>query len=143
MDKAHLESIIQAFKDAGIDKFAIRFEGGNRTVVHGYDSTRIILRENDIILIEPTHNYATPTGQFNITSCTYEMIDNVRALDVPFKESIEIFKNLGIYDDELEAMVKSSAKRMAIVPGTAGLDAIKDSDGKDVIPPGSVGYITQ
>lgn len=143
MEKAHLEEFLQTCKDAGIEKWTLRFEGGNRSVTHGNDSTRIILRENDLVIIEPTHNYATPNGQFNICICTYEMIDNVKVMDVPFQESIDIFKGLGIYDDELEDMVKHSVKRQPIIPGTAGLSTIKDSEGNDVIPPGSSGYITQ
>lgn len=143
MEKAHLEEFLNVCKDAGIEKWTLRFEGGNRSVTHGNDSTRIYLRDNDLIIIEPTHNYATPNGQFNITCNTYEMIDNVRVMDVPYAESIEIFKGLGIWDEELEQMVKASVKRMPIIPGTAGLSPIKDSEGNDVIPPGSSGYITK
>jgi hypothetical protein len=143
MTKAHLEQFLQTCKEAGIEKWTLRFEGGNRSVTHGNDSTRIILRDDDLIIIEPTHNYATPNGQFNITTCTYEMIDNVRVLDVPFAESIDIFKGLGIYDEELEDMVKHSVKRQPIIPGTGGFATIKDSEGNDVIPPGSSGYITE
>jgi hypothetical protein len=143
MEKAQLEQFIQTCKDAGIEKWTLRFEGGNRSVTSGNDSTKIIPRDNDVVIIEPTHNYATPNGQFNITICTYEMIDNVKVMDVPFKESIDIFKGLGIYDDELEKLVKTSVKRQPIIPGTAGLSTIKDSEGNDVIPPGSSGYITQ
>ena len=143
MTKAHLEQFLQTCKEAGIEKWTLRFEGGNRSVTHGNDSTRIILRDDDLIIIEPTHNYATPNGQFNITTCTYEMIDNVRVLDVPFAESIKIFEGLGIYDDDLEDMVKHSVKRQPIIPGTGGFTTIKDSEGNDVIPPGSSGYITE
>ena len=143
MDKSHVEAVLQAFKDAGIEKWTLRFEGGNRSVTHGYDSTRIVLRDDDLIIIEPTHNYATPDGQFNITSCSYDMIDNIRALDVPFEESIKIFENLGIYDDDIKEMVKESVRRQPIIPGTAGLSPIKDSSGNDVIPLGSVGYVTE
>lgn len=143
MTKAQFDKFVQDCKDAGIDKFAVRFEGGNRTAVHGYDSTRIIGRADDIIIIEPTHNYTTPNGQFNITTCTYEMIDNLRALDVPYKESIDLLKNLGVWDEDMEDMFKHSVKRQPIIPGTAGLAPIKDSDGNDVIPPGSVGYVTK
>lgn len=143
MTKAQFDKFVQDCKDSGIDKFAVRFEGGNRSAVHGYDSTRIIGREEDIVIIEPTHNYATPNGQFNITVCTYEMIDNVRVLDATFKQTIDMLTNLGVYDDDMEAMIKSSVIRQPLIPGTAGLAPIKDSDGNDVIPPGSVGYVTK
>lgn len=146
MEKAELESFLQCCKDAGINQWMLRFEGGNRSAIHGNDQGRIVLRDSDLIIVEPTHNYATPNGQFNITSCCYDMIDNVRVLDLTYQQTIDLMKNLGIYDEDMEDMIKHSTKRMSFVVGNnsnAGLAVLKDSDGNDVIPPGSSGYITQ
>ena len=78
MEKAQVQSFLENCKAAGIEQWSLRFEGGNRSVVNGYDETKIVLRDNDLILIEPSRNYATETGQLNITSTSYEMIDNLR-----------------------------------------------------------------
>ena len=147
MEKAHLEQFLQNCKDAGIEKWTLRFEGGNRSVTNGNDSTRIILRDNDLLIIEPTHNYATPNGQFNITTCAYEMIDNVRVMDLTFQQTIDLMNNLGIYDDDMKDMLKGSVKRTTFAfnadGSNAGLSSLKDADGNDVIPPGSSGYLTK
>ena len=146
MEKANLESFLQACESANITKWTLRFEGGNRSATHGNDDTRIILRDDDLIIIEPTHNYATPNGQFNITTLSYEMIDNVRAMDLTYQQTIDLLNNLSIYDEDMQDMIKHSSKRMSFVVGdksNAGLAVLKDSEGNDVIPPGSSGYITQ
>lgn len=143
MTKSQLEDFISKCKDAKIEKISVRFEDGSRSVVIGNDSCRVILLDDVVIFIEPTHNYATPNGQFNITSCPYEEINNVRALDATYQQTIDLLTSLGIYNDDTKDLIKSSVKRQPIIPGTAGLAPIKDSDGNDVIPPGSVGYITK
>lgn len=143
MTKSGLEDFIAQCKAVGIEKIAVRFEDGSRSVVIGNESCRVILRDDDVIFIEPTHNYATPTGQFNVTSCPYDEINDVRALDATVQQTIDLLTALGLYDEDSEELIKHTAKRQTLIPGTAGLDTIKDSDGNDVIPPGSVGYVTQ
>lgn len=143
MEKAQVQSFLENCKAAGIEQWSLRFEGGNRSVVSGYDETKIVLRDNDLILIEPSRNYATETGQLNITSTSYEMIDNLRVLDVPFDKAIKLLDNLGIYDDEMKEFMRTIKIRTVVRPGTAGLAPITDADGNDVIPPGRSVYITE
>ena len=143
MTKEQYAQFVSDCESAGITQWSVRFEGGNRSAVHGYQGCRIIPRDEDIIIIESTNNYATSNGQFNITSCNYDVIDNVRTLDATFQQTIDLLTTMGIYDDDMRDFIKTSVKRQPIIPGTAGLSTIKDADGNDVIPPGSVGYVTK
>lgn len=143
MTKAALEDYISKCNDAGIEKIAIRYEDGSRSIVIGNEGCKVVLMDDVAIFIEPTHNYATPNGQFNITSCPYDYIDNIRALDATIPQTIALLTALGIYDSDAEELIKGCVKRQTIIPGTAGLSTIKDADGKDVIPPGSSGYVTK
>lgn len=142
MTKENLQKFIDDCKSAGIERWALRFEGGNRTAVHGNDGCRICLRDNDVVIIEPCRNYAS-NGFYNITICAYDMIDNVKAIDLPITETIGLLTNLGLYDSTMEEFIKNGIHRQPIIPGTAGLSTIKDADGKDIIPPGSSGYVTR
>ena len=142
MTKELLEDYISKCKAAGIEKIAIRYEDGSRSIVIGNEGCRVELLDDVAIFVEPTHNYATPNGQFNITSCPYEYIDNIRALDATIPQTIALLTALNIYDEDADAMIKGCVKRQTIIPGTAGLTTIKDADGNDVIPPGSSGYVT-
>lgn len=142
MTKEQLEEFIESCKAAGLERWALRFEGGNRTVVHGNEGTRIVLRDEDVVIIEPCHNYASD-GVYNITLCTYDMIDNVRAIDTTFLQSVKILEELGVIDDDLKQVLAKDVNKRPIIPGTAGLAPIKDADGRDVVPSGSVGYVTR
>ena len=142
MTKENLEKFIQNCKDAGIERWMLRFEGGNRSAVHGNDGCRIIPRDDDVVIIEPCRNYASD-GVYNITVCAYEMIDNVRALDLPIANTINLLTELGLYDDNMKNFIATGLHKTPIIPGTAGLSTIKDADGKDIIPPGSSGYVTK
>lgn len=142
MTKSDLEDFMTKCENANITKISIRYEDGSRSIIADGDQSKIILLDDVAIFVEPSHNYATSDGQYNITSCPYEYIDNVRALDLTIQQTIDLLTELGQTDTEINELISNTTKRSVVIPGTAGMDTIKDSDGNDVIPPGSVGYVT-
>lgn len=145
MTKSELQSFMTACENANVKKIAIRYEDGSRSIITNADQCKVELLDDYAIFIEPTHNYATSDGQYNVTCCPYDYIDNARALDLTIQQTIDLLTELNLYDpndDEMKEFIGNTTKRATVIPGTAGMDTIKDSDGNDVIPPGSVGYVT-
>ena len=142
MTKSIFDSFISAINAAGINQYLIRCEGGNR-IIYNNDNSIIIPQADHIVAIEHTKNYATTNGAFNIIVVPYDNIDDIKTVDVPFKESITIMERLNSKTTGVDEFFKHAPSRMGIVPGTAGRDIVKDKEGKDVIAPGSYGYVTK
>lgn len=143
MTKETFEKFINAAKAKGIKNYAIRCQGGNRIVYHNDTTGKIILLDDEIISVTLSKNYASPVQSFVISAITYDCIDDVLLNDIPFAESIEILKGLNVWNDELKEFFSKTPNKKDIVPGTAGIDIIRDKDGKEVIGKGSSGYVTK
>lgn len=151
MTKSEFDKIIAAGKAAGLEKYVVRCEGGNRVIYHKSESSLIYPKDTYLICFELSRNYASKNGQFNIIMVPYDDIDTVKFVDVPFVEGLAIMNDLGCKDDQLLEFVKTIPRRQEIYPGTGGIAPITEkrvaSDGTVTETPiinGSVpGYITK
>lgn len=148
MTKEVFDKFLSALKASNINQYVIRCEGANRVMYHGTDSSIIVPKDDYVVCIHTTDNYATSDGVFNIEVVPYENIDDIKTIDVTFKDSIDLIKALDSYTKDVENFVKHIPRRVGIVPGTAALDSIKKIDpdtGKEIptLAPGSSGYVTQ
>lgn len=143
LSKADYDKFISSINKVGIKKYNIRCEGGNRIIYHNEETSFIIPFDEYVICLESTKNYATSNGRFNLIMIPYDNIDDIKVDDLPFDISIDLSKELGIYEKVKEFM-KNVPARQGIVPGTAGLDSVKDKTGTiPTISPGYSGYVTK
>lgn len=143
MTKEVFESFIAAAKAEGITKYAIRCEGGNRIIYHNETTEKLIFKDEEVIHVALSRNYASEGQSYVISVITYDCIESVLLNEVPFKDTIDIVKSLGAFDTEMEAFFAQSPNKRDIKPGTAGLAERTDKDGNPIITPGSNGYVTK
>lgn len=143
MTKEVFQSFITSAAAQGITDYAIRCEGGNRIVYHNATTEKLIFKDEEVISVALSRNYATEGRGYVISVITYDCIDSVLLNEIPFKETIDIVKSLGAFDDEMKAFFEQSPNKRDIKPGTAGLAPRTDEDGKPIIAPGSNGYVTK
>ena len=116
MDKAEVVNFVNSLKEKGIDRFVLRYEGGNRFTDSKSDSSRIALCGNYVLILDTTTNFTNPNARWNIRKIPYENIDNISAYDLTTKEAIDILKEEGIFDESMEELIKKRGGRVMIKP---------------------------
>ena len=143
MTKEVFESFIAVAEAQGITNYAIRCEGGNRIIYHNDTTEKLIFKDDEVIHVGLSRNYASEGQSFVISVITYDCIDSVLLNEVPFADAIDIVKSLDAFDAEMEAFFAQAPNKRDLKPGTAGLAVRTDKDGKPIIAPGSNGYVTK
>ena len=115
MDKFAIEKFKSNLEAAGIEEFALRVEGGNKTIYNN-DNAKIILQGNYVVAIETKNNPGAKTkANFNLVAIPYETIDNAKAFEITTKELIDFLGVEGIeLDDELKEFIASHGGRVSI-----------------------------
>lgn len=141
MTKEAVNEFISSLENVGLTNFSIRYEGGNRSAINN-KYTKIVIRDNDVVIISKSKDY-TDDAQFNVEIVPFDNIDNMKVIDLNFKNTIDVLTELGIYNDETKEYISSMPLRSsAMVVPNAGLDVIKNSEGEVIIPSGISGYLT-
>lgn len=116
MDKAEIVNFVNSLKEKGIDRYVIRYEGGNRFTDSKSDSSRIALCENYVLILDTTTNFTNPNARWNIRKIPYDNIDNIAAYDLSTKEAIDILNEEGIFDETMQELIKKRGGRVMIKP---------------------------
>lgn len=143
MTKEVFQSFIAVAAAQGITNYAIRCEGGNRIIYHNATTEKLIFKDDEVIHVGLSRNYASERQSFVISVITYDCIDSVLLNEVPFKDTIDIVKSLGAFDTEMDEFFSQAPNKRDIKPGTAGLATRTNKDGNVIIAPGSNGYVTK
>lgn len=134
MDKSVIDSFVQKLKNAGIEKYMLRIEGGNRVLEHGTDSTRIFLQGDYVLGLETKNNYGSDKAAFNVKVVPYENVDNAASMDLTTKETLDFLDAEGItLDDELKEFISSHGARIALQPGNTGHGVPVDEEGNPIL----------
>ena len=134
MEKSVLTSFINKLKDAGIEKYMLRIEGGNRTIEHGTDSCRLFFLGEYVLGLETKNNYGADKAAFNVKVVPYENVDNAASMDLTTKETLDFLAAEGIdLDEDTENFIKSHGARIQIQPGNAGYGVPVDEDGNPIL----------
>lgn len=136
MNKANIDSFESKLKSAGIDKYTIRFEGGNRSLFVNSESCRIKKLGDYIIALETDQNYGVIGSNFNITMVEYDLIDSVTTRGLNVKEALDVLAALGADDDEMKELIAlrgSGAQPPIINASNAGLEDYRDEEGKQTL----------
>jgi hypothetical protein len=116
MDKSQVLNIVNNLKSKEIDRFVIRYEGGNRFTDSKSDSSRIYLGSDYVVILDTTTNFTNPNARWNIRKIPYENIDNIAAYDLSTKEAINILNEEGIFDETMQELIKKRGGRVMIKP---------------------------
>ena len=116
MDKSQVLSIVNNLKSKEIDRFVIRYEGGNRFTDSRSDSSRIYLGSDYVVILDTTTNFTNPNARWNIRFVPYEDIDDIIAYDLSTKNAIEILKQEGCWSEEFEELIKKRGGKVMIKP---------------------------
>lgn len=116
MDKAQVQSFVDELKSKGIDRFVLRYEGGNRFTDSKSDSSRIYLASDYVIILDTTNNFTNPNARWNVRKIPYENIDNITAYDLTTKEAIDILNAEGAFDEDMQELIKKRGGRVMIKP---------------------------
>jgi hypothetical protein len=121
MDKSAIEKFINNLKSAGIEEYALRFEGGNKTMYQN-ENAKISLLGDYIVSITTKNNYgAAPKACFTVEAVPYETIDNAKSFDMTAKELLAYISAEGItLDDDLKAFISSHGGRVSMGQRTEG-----------------------
>src|SRR5574344_127485 len=142
MTKAIMDNIIDKATAQGIKNYVIRCENGNRSCYNNGETGVIVRGSDHITVIEKDRNYQAPGTNYSIFEVPYENIDSIELYTVPFATAKTIIENLGCYNDEVEAMFKSTKVQVGLIPGTAGIAEMKDDKGNVVLSSGMAGQVT-
>lgn len=116
MDKAQVQNFVDELKSKGIDRFVLRYEGGNRFTDSKSDSSRIYLASDYVIILDTTANFTNPNARWNVRKIPYENIDNITAYDLTTKEAIDILNAEGAFDEDMQELIKKRGGRVMIKP---------------------------
>ena len=116
MDKNTVVNFVNELKSKGIERFVIRYEGGNRFTDSKSDSSRIYLADNYVVVLDTTNNFNNANARFNIRLIPYDNIDNIIAYDLTTVETIEVLKAEGCWNEDMQELVKSRGGRVFIKP---------------------------
>ena len=144
MDKSVIESFINNLKSAGVEKFMIRCEGGNRFAEHNTDSSRIFLQGDYALVLETKNNYGSDTGAFNVKAVPYDNIDDVTSFDLTTKEILDFLSAEGVtVDEDLKKFISTHGARVSVKPGSGNFGVPVDKDGKPILPNNKFPRVTQ
>ena len=116
MDKNTVVNFVNELKSKGIERFVIRYEGGNRFTDSKSDSSRIYLADNYVVALDTTNNFNNANARFNIRIIPYDNIDDIIAYDLTTVETIEVLKAEGCWNEDMQELVKSRGGRVFIKP---------------------------
>lgn len=121
MDKSAIEKFINNLKSAGIEEYALRFEGGNKTMYQN-ENAKIRLLGDYVVAISTRNNHgAGPKACFNVEAIPYETVDNAKSFDMEAKELIKYLSAEGItLDDDLKEFISTHGGRVSIGQRTEG-----------------------
>lgn len=147
MDKQVFTTFAENAKNAKVEEYIIRYEGGNRIARINGKTAVAFPKDDCLYIVQLTGNYAKEGGILEFVCLDYDDIDDVKIDNLTFEESIKTAEVIGITLDE--DFLKNIPVRMDIKPGTANLAAMKEvvekEDGtkeeKLVMPKGMSGYV--
>lgn len=146
MDKSVIEQFRSKLKNAGIEDFNLRIEGGNKVITHNANS-KIYLQPDYVLAIETRNNYGgKPKANFNLVACPYDTVDNAKAFDVTTKQLIDFLAADGIsLDDELKEFIAKHGGRVSIEQRTTSgyYGEIHNEKGEVVLTTPLPGRVTQ
>lgn len=145
MEKSQIESFVNALKSAGREDYALRIEGGNKTVNHKSESGMIYLAGDYAVCLETKNVHSNPTGSFNVHVTPYDMIDNAKAFNLTVKEALDFMEAIGGLDDEMKKFIATTGGRTYLQPGTAGMAErarIVDGEQEIIMPEQTAVHVT-
>lgn len=143
MEKSNIEAFITACKNAGIDEYGFRHNGGSRSPKQSKDAGRMVLKDNNMITIERDANFGN-TGPLIVSYIPVEDIMFFYASNLSTPSAIDLLKELGIWENpDIQDFVKSHGTRTRPVPTNLGLDVMKDDKGDVTITEHIPGYVTK
>lgn len=116
MDKSTVLNFVNELNSKGIDRYVIRYEGGNRFTDSKSDSSRIYLANDCVVVLDTTTNFTNPNARWNIRKIPYDNIDDIIAYDLTTKDAVEILKAEGCWNEEMQELVKTRGGRVMIKP---------------------------
>ena len=132
MDKAEVVNFVNSLKEKGIDRFVIRYEGGNRFTDSKSDSSRIYLGDDHVVILDTSNNFTNKNARFNIRCIPYENIDNIAAYDLTTAEAVDVLKAEGCWNDEMEELIKMRGGKVVIKPITNNTSAYGEETKKEL-----------
>ena len=121
MDKSAIEKFVNNLKSAGREDFALRVEGGNKTIYHNENAKLSLLGDYVVSICTRNNHGAGPKACFNVEAIPYENVDNAKSFDMTAKELLDYLSAEGItLDDDLKEFVSSHGGRVSIRQRTEG-----------------------
>lgn len=144
MDKSIFDSFVNSLKSAEVDKYSVRFEGGNRTIDHNSESSFIVPKGDFIYGLETCNNYGKVDGSFNLKCIPYDNIDNIAVYGLTTKETIKVIRELGLDSEEgvIDLIKKRGAKVSTLVVNRQNIGELSDEDGKVILHEQIAGRVT-
>jgi len=135
MEKSVFDSFVNGLKSAGVDRYSVRFEGGNRTIDHNSESSYIVPKGDFIYGLETCNNYGKLDGSFNLKCIPYDNIDNLAAYGLTTKETIKVVKELGLDSEEgiIDLIKKRGARVSTLVVNRQNIGEVSDDEGKVIL----------
>lgn len=145
MEASDIKKFIDTCKASGIESYGFRHNGGSRDVMHGETMGVINLQGNICYCLERGMN-PSAKEPFLVDSIPADDVMFMFAPDLSMKQAIDLLNGLGGYNKDMENFLKARGGKSHIMHGAnsnAGIDVIKDKDGKVVAAPHSAGYVTK
>ena len=143
MEKSNIESFITACKNAGIEEYGFRHNGGSRSPKQSKDAGVMVLQGDNMITLERNVNFGAE-GPFTVTYIPVEDIMFFYASDLPVQSTIKLLEELGVWNNsDMQEFVKAHGTRTRPIANNAGLDVMRDENGEVTISEHIPGYITK
>lgn len=143
MERSDIESIVGKLKKCGVDSYVLRVEGGNLNVFHGKEDKISLVEENYLVAVRNTKNYALPGDkQFDMLFIPYDTIDNMKTIGLSFVETVNVLKELGINDNEINTFLQGAPERRSLTVNTPTYATVIDKNGNITVNEGP-GYVVE